>query len=351
VQLRQAEPVGVFDHHDGGVGHIHPHLDHRGRDQQGDPAVGEIGHHRFALGARHLAVGETDLDLKDAAQILGPGFGGGEVRGLALGHQGTDPVGLGAALDGRLQPFGDLADARARQDGGGDRGAARRLLHQPADLELAVLGQLQRARDRRRRHGQQMDAADARIALGLKPLALIDPEPVLFVDDRQAQPVEPHGVLEQGVGADGDPGAAGGQGVQPFASLRRRIAAGQEDGGDARTLQHRRKALIMLTGENLGRGHQRRLQAAGRRVGHGQRRDRGLARADIALQQPSHLFARGHVEANFGQSLRLGVRQSEGQGGRAGRRRPHRGGSLAQCVILRARRRRASASWWANSSS
>jgi hypothetical protein len=78
-----------------------------------------------------------------------------------------------------------------------------------------------------------MDAADARIALGLQPLAFVDPEPVLFVDDRQTQPVEADGVLEQGVGADGDPGPAGGQGIQPLASLGRGVAAGQQDRGDA----------------------------------------------------------------------------------------------------------------------
>jgi hypothetical protein len=81
-------------------------------------------------------------------------------------------------------------------------------LGQARHLQLAVLGQLQRPRDRRGRHGQQMDPARARVALGLQSLTLVDAEAVLFVDDGQRQPVEANGVLEQGVGADGDLGLA-----------------------------------------------------------------------------------------------------------------------------------------------
>ena len=33
VQLRQAEALGLLDHHHRGVGHVHAHLDHRGRNQ------------------------------------------------------------------------------------------------------------------------------------------------------------------------------------------------------------------------------------------------------------------------------------------------------------------------------
>jgi hypothetical protein len=33
VQLRQAEALGVLDHHQAGVGHVHADLDHRGGHQ------------------------------------------------------------------------------------------------------------------------------------------------------------------------------------------------------------------------------------------------------------------------------------------------------------------------------
>ena len=33
VQLRQAETLGVLDHHQAGVGHVHAHFDDRGGHQ------------------------------------------------------------------------------------------------------------------------------------------------------------------------------------------------------------------------------------------------------------------------------------------------------------------------------
>ena len=75
MQLSQAETVGVFDHHDGGVGDVHSDLHHRGCDQQRDAAVGEVGHYRLALRAGHLAVSETDLNIQDSAQVGGARLG------------------------------------------------------------------------------------------------------------------------------------------------------------------------------------------------------------------------------------------------------------------------------------
>ncbi len=34
MQLRQAEPLGMFDHHDGGFRHIDADFDHRGGHQE-----------------------------------------------------------------------------------------------------------------------------------------------------------------------------------------------------------------------------------------------------------------------------------------------------------------------------
>ena len=70
----------------------------------------------------------------------------------------------------------------------------------------------------------------------------------------------------------------------------------------------------MLAREDFCRGHQCRLKTVGGRIGHGQSRDGGLARADIALQQPPHLFAGSQVAADFGERLGLGPGQVERQG-------------------------------------
>ena len=204
---------------------------------------------------------------------------------------------------------------RARgQDGGGDGGAAGRLFHQAADLQFAVLGQLQRAGNWGGRHGQQVDGAQAGVALGLKTLALADAETVLFVDDGQGQPVEADGVLEQGVGADGDLGVTRGEGGQLLAPLAIGVAAGQQDRAEAPAFQQRAQLLVMLARQDFGRGHQGGLETAGRRVSQGQGGDGGLAGAHIALQQTAHLLAAGQIAADFRHGLSLGVGQLKGQG-------------------------------------
>ena len=48
VQLGHPEPVGVHDHHHGGVRHVHAHLDDRGRHEHIGRPVGE-GPHRAVL--------------------------------------------------------------------------------------------------------------------------------------------------------------------------------------------------------------------------------------------------------------------------------------------------------------
>ncbi|MNR29564.1 hypothetical protein D3C85_1469580 [compost metagenome] len=79
-------------------------------------------------------MGQADLDLEDAAQVVGAFLGGGQVDGFGFRDQRADPVGLRAAVDRRLQPFSHLANADQWHNGGGDRGAARRLFHQAADF-------------------------------------------------------------------------------------------------------------------------------------------------------------------------------------------------------------------------
>lgn len=100
-----------------------------------------------------------------------------------------------------------------------------------------------------------MHGAQARVALGLQSLALVHAETVLFVDDGQGQAVEANGVLEQGMGADGDLGVTRGQGSQFLASLRRGVAAGEQDRRHASRAQHGAELLVMLARQDFGRGH------------------------------------------------------------------------------------------------
>ena len=68
----------------------------------------------------------------------------------------------------------------------------------------------------RGRHDEQVRGL---LALAAQGVALLDAEAVLLVDDDQAEVVELHLVLDQGVGADDDAGLAGDQ-------VEQRLAAG-----------------------------------------------------------------------------------------------------------------------------
>jgi hypothetical protein len=91
---------------------------------------------------------------RDGGALLGVA----QVDLLGLRDQRADPEGLGPGLGGGLQPGDDLGDARGRRGAGGDRRAARRLLVDARDVQVAEHGQLQGARDRGGRHGDQVRA-------------------------------------------------------------------------------------------------------------------------------------------------------------------------------------------------
>ena len=60
VQLGQPEQVGALDHHQGGVGHVDPDLDHGGGHQHLQLAGPEALHQRPPLGHRQLPVQAAD---------------------------------------------------------------------------------------------------------------------------------------------------------------------------------------------------------------------------------------------------------------------------------------------------
>ena len=122
----------------------------------------------------------------------------------------------GATTTGALQEPGLL---RGGHHVRADRRPAGRQLGQRGYLQVAEHGHGDRARDRRGRHHQHVRAALA--GLAAQRVALLHAEPVLLVDHHQAQLGELDLLLEQRVGADDQPGRAGG-GVQQGPPPRRR---------------------------------------------------------------------------------------------------------------------------------
>ena len=60
VQLREAEALGVLDHHDGGVGDVDTDLDNRGGDQHIDFAALEAAHDDLFFVGVEAAMEQSD---------------------------------------------------------------------------------------------------------------------------------------------------------------------------------------------------------------------------------------------------------------------------------------------------
>ena len=206
----------------------------------------------------------------------------------------------------------DLVGALVGHAAGDDRGPAGRQLVDDADVEIAVEGERQRARDGRCGHHQHVGMRLA--ALFLHQLhALQHAEAVLLVDDDQAELVELHILFQQGVGADHQLGVALRDVPAGVALAVLLHGAGQQHDAVAGLFQDSPRRKVVLGRQNLRRRHHRHLVAVlhgddGGFEGH----DR-LARAHVALQQPSHGRRLPHVVGNFLQHAFLGGGRMEWQ--------------------------------------
>ena len=145
---------------------------------------------------------EPDLVRAEAgAKRRGAVFGGGGVDRLAFLYQGANPIGLTAGIDMTAEPFDDVGQFLVGGDKRFDRRPPRRHLVDAADVHLAIMGQRQRARDRRCRHREQMRRM---LRLRCKQQALRDTETMLLIDYDEAKRLVGHFLLEDGVGADED---------------------------------------------------------------------------------------------------------------------------------------------------
>ncbi len=184
-------------------------------------------------------------------------------------------------------------------------------------VELAEDGQRERPRDRGRRHVQDVRRERR------ERLPLLDPEAVLLVDDGDGEVGEEDAALDQRVRPDRDL-------RRPVLDLGARhlrpAAAGQQDDPDAELGADPFDRQEVLLGERLGRRHQRRLSSGLDRAQKRVERDGGLARADVALQQPLHRLLACEVGVDLGERQLLVLGQGERQdsavarGEQAGRR-------------------------------
>ena len=163
--------------------------------------------------------------------------------------------------------------------------------------------------------------------------ALAHAEPVLLVDDGQAEVFEDDAVGEHGVGADDQPGAAVGNGAEGDALFAGFHAADKQRDVDAERFQPVGQRGRMLAGQDLGGGQHRALPAVLRGKPDGGGRHQRFAAADIALQQAVHRRGGAQVTGDLlgGAALRPGGRVGQAAPERPQVQRAHRraGGAAA----------------------
>ena len=287
MQLREAEAVGVLDHHRGRVRDVDADLDHGRRDEHVHLGGRERAHRGRALGGLLAAVHEPDRRAARAPRRARRGAPRrrAPARSPSPRRAGTRrrPA-AGARATARPASGGSPRACAARTTARDDRLPARRQLAQLGEVEVAVERERERARDRRRRHVQRVRAVALR-----ERRPLLDAEAVLLVDDDHAQARRtrrsPRAARACRRRARRRPRrcAAGARAARPRGRSPVTTATSMPSGSTSAA--HGRRVLL---DEHLGRREQRGLRAALGRAQHRVHRDDGLARADVAEQQAAH---------------------------------------------------------------
>ena len=160
VELRESESVGVFDNHDGRIGHINAHFDDRGGDKHVYIARFECLHHAFFVGGLHFSVEESDGEFGEyfCREFLMFGFGGfdfGERGGFF--DEGQDDKNLPTFFDFLSRESEDGFSRVARRgDFGGDGDAIFGHFVEYGNIEIAKEGDGECARNRRCGEGEKV---------------------------------------------------------------------------------------------------------------------------------------------------------------------------------------------------
>jgi hypothetical protein len=195
----------------------------------------------------------------------------------------------------------------------GQRGAhrlpPRGSLVQEGEVEVTVEGEREGAGDRRRRHDEHVGVL-AHVGEGE---TLLHAEAVLLVHHHQAETVEAHAVLDEGVGADHELGRPLLDAQQRGAALGGAHPPGEELYLHGERAHERAQGAEVLLRQDLRRRHQRPLVAVLHRAEEREERHHGLTGAHVALEQAVHAPGRPHVVADLPQDAALGAGQREGE--------------------------------------
>ena len=314
MELGKAKALRVLNDHDGGVGHVHPHLDDGGGHQNVRLSGGKGGHDGVLLPGLHLAVDEGYPQVREYLRLEHFGVGGDGLplvgQLVVLLHHRADDIGL-PPLRRQLAEKLVHPGVVAAGDGVGLNGlAAGGQLVDDGHVQVPVQNEGQGPGNGGGGHDQGVGMA----ALGRQSRPLSNAEAVLLVGDHQAQVPEVHPLRQKGVGADDkvrlSRRQAGGNGpLFPGGG-----GAGQQGAPDAKRLQQGGEAPVVLLGQDLRGGHQGRLPAVLHHKVHAGGGHHGLAGAHVPLAQAVHGDAPLHVGQGLVHAAALGVRQGEGEG-------------------------------------
>ena len=224
MQLAQAKTLGVLNHHQRGIGHVHPHFNHGGADQQPHGRVarlsvlstlGKLRHRRFFVRRRHARMQQAHLHGRLKVSQCGLQFGMrgggvGQVQGLAFFYQRAHPVHLATLGKLGADTLDHLGAAVVRHHLGHDGAAPGGQGVDGGHIQIGVIAHGQGARNGGGRHHQQMGllALAARAGFVAQGQPLRHAKAVLLVNDGQPQLVKLHVVLNHRVGAHHQMGLA-----------------------------------------------------------------------------------------------------------------------------------------------
>ena len=314
VELGEAEALGVFDYHGGGVGDVDADFDDRGGDEDLRFVFAEAFHDGVFFFAGEAAVEKAEFQrgedfLGEALVFVHRGF----QFELRFFDDRINDVGLMAGGNFAAKKFPDAGEMRLGGEARLDGRAAGRKFVEDGDVEVAIERERKRARD----GGGGEDEDMGRVAVGggfvHEAFALEDAEAVLLVDGSEGEARELDLVFDERVRADDELRFAGTDAFERGLLFGELEAADEQLGFVVAGSENAARGKIMLDGENFGGRHERCLAAVFYGDDGGLQGDDGFTAADVALEEAVHGAGLFKVGGDFAENAFLRGGGFEGQ--------------------------------------
>src|SRR6267143_473049 len=314
VELGEAKALSVLDDHDGGVGDVDADFHDGGGDEDLGFVFAEALHDFFFFVAGEAAVQEAELELgKNFARQALEFFHGGFQLELRFLDDRINDVTLVACGDFAAERFPNAGEMLLRGHARGDGRASGREFIENGNVEVAVEGEREGARDGRSGQYKDVRGVAARGGFIHQALALEDSEAMLLVNGDEAEAGEFDVVFDERVGTDDELRLAGANAIEGGGFLRSFQAADEQLDAIAGFGEDAPRGKKVLHGENFRWSHERGLRTVFDGDHRRLQRNDGLAAADVALEETIHRGGLFQVGGDFGENAFLRSRGLEGQ--------------------------------------